>query len=112
MSFRRTETPVIVAAKARSGGATAYRIEQDHRLPLHGKAPRERRRHDPLAAVSDNEVVPLLKSRCRSAPAGHRCRKAWDRSGQEHVQSQGRTPVGRLFFAGFSSGHVGRPDLG
>ena len=62
MSFRQTEPPVIAAAKAGFSAATAYRIEQDHRLPSQKKVPRERRRRDPLAAVWDSEVVPLLKS--------------------------------------------------
>jgi hypothetical protein len=43
-------------------GATADRIEQDHRFASQKKAPRERRRRDPLAAFWDSEVVPLLKS--------------------------------------------------
>jgi hypothetical protein len=62
MSFRRTETPTVAAAKAGFSAATAYRIEQDRRLPSQKKAPRGRRRRDPLATVWDNEVVPLLKS--------------------------------------------------
>ena len=62
MSFRQTEPPVIAAAKAGFSAATAYRIEQDPRLPSQKKAPRVRRRRDPLAAVWDSEVVPLLKS--------------------------------------------------
>jgi transposase InsO family protein len=62
MSFRRTETPTVAAAKAGFSAATAYRIEQDPRLPSRKKAPRGRRRRDPLAAVWDSEVVPLLKS--------------------------------------------------
>ena len=62
MSFRRTETPSVAAAKAGFSSATAYRIEQDPRLPSQKKAPRGRRRRDPLAAVWDSEVVPLLKS--------------------------------------------------
>ena len=62
MSFRHTEPPVIAAAKAGFSTATAYRIEQDHRFPSQKKAPRERRRRDPLAAVWDSEVVPLLQS--------------------------------------------------
>ena len=41
MSFRQTEPPVI-AAKAGFSAATAYRIEQDHRLPSQKKAPRDR----------------------------------------------------------------------
>jgi len=62
MSFRQTEAPVIAAAKAGFSAATAYRIEQDRRLPSQKKAPRDRRRRDPLAAVWGSEVVPLLKS--------------------------------------------------
>src|SRR3954465_11442174 len=62
MSFRQTETPTIAAAKAGFSTATAYCIEQDPRLPSQKKAPRHRRRQDPLAAVWDSEVVPLLKS--------------------------------------------------
>ncbi len=62
MSFRQTEAPTVAAAKAGFSAATAYRIEQDPRLPSQKKAPRSRRRHDPLAAVWDSEVVPLLKN--------------------------------------------------
>src|SRR5437868_7539167 len=38
-----------------------YRMEQDLRLPSQKRSPRGRRRRDPLAAVWDSEVVPLLK---------------------------------------------------
>ena len=62
MSFRQSETASVAAAKAGFSAATAYRIEQDPRLPSQKKAPRGRRRRDPLAAVWDSEVVPLLKS--------------------------------------------------
>ena len=62
MSFRQAETPTVAAAKAGFSAATAYRIEQDPRLPSQKKAPRGRRRRDPLVAVWDSEVVPLLKS--------------------------------------------------
>jgi hypothetical protein len=62
MSFRQSETPTTAAAKAGFSAASAYRIEQDPRLPSQKKAPRGRRRRDPLAAVWDSEVVPLLKS--------------------------------------------------
>src|SRR5437868_10290387 len=62
MSFRKTETPSVAAAKAGFSAATAYRIEQDPRLPSQKKPPRGRRRRDPLAEVWDSEVVPLLKS--------------------------------------------------
>ena len=33
MNFRQAETPTIAAAKAGFSTATAYRIEQDPRLP-------------------------------------------------------------------------------
>jgi transposase InsO family protein len=62
MSFRHAEPPVIAAAKAGFSTASAYRIEQDPRLPSQKQAPRERRRRDPLSAVWDSEVVPLLKN--------------------------------------------------
>ena len=62
MTFRQTETPTVAAAKAGFSAATAYRIEHDPRLPSQKKAPRGRRRRDPLAEVWDSEVVPLLKS--------------------------------------------------
>jgi hypothetical protein len=61
MSFRQADTPTIAAAKAGFSAATAYRIEQDPRLPSQKKAPRGRRRRDPLAEVWDSEIVPLLK---------------------------------------------------
>jgi transposase InsO family protein len=62
MRFRQAEPPVIAAAKAGFSAATAYRIEQDPRLPSQKKAPRVGRRRDPLAAVWEGEVVPLLQS--------------------------------------------------
>jgi hypothetical protein len=62
MSLRQAETPTVAAAKAGFSAATAYRIEQDPRLPSQKKPPRGRRRQDPLAAVWDSEVVPLLKN--------------------------------------------------
>ena len=71
MSFRQTETASVAAAKAGFSAATAYRINEDPRLPSQKKAPRYRRRPDPLAEVWDSEVVPLLKSAAglRSAKA-------------------------------------------
>ncbi len=62
MKFRETETTVVAAARAGFSTATAYRIEYDHRLPSQKRAPRGSRRRDPLAAVWDSEIVPLLKS--------------------------------------------------
>jgi len=62
MNFRRTATPNAAAAKASMSPASAYRIEQDPRLPSQKKAPRERRRPDPLAGIFDEQIVPLLQA--------------------------------------------------
>jgi hypothetical protein len=62
MKARQSERPTVAAAKAGFSIATAYRIAQDPRLPSQKAAPRGRRRPDPLAAVWDSEVVPLLIS--------------------------------------------------
>ena len=60
MNFRRNYSPTVAAAKAGFSAAAAYRFEKDPRLPSQKKAPRERRRLDPLAGVWDGEVVPML----------------------------------------------------
>jgi len=60
MTFRRNHSPAIAAAKAGFSAAAAYRFETDPRLPSRKKAPRERRRLDPLAGVWNGEVVPML----------------------------------------------------
>src|ERR1700731_3539345 len=62
MSYRQGHKTAIAAAKSGFSKATAYRIEDDQRLPSQKKAPRGRRRPDPLAAVWDGEIVPILKS--------------------------------------------------
>ncbi|MDO8533924.1 MAG: IS21 family transposase [Xanthobacteraceae bacterium] len=62
MNFRRNHSPVVAGAKAGFSASAAYRFEKDPRLPSQKKAPRERRRADPLAGVWENEVVPLLKA--------------------------------------------------
>ena len=62
MRSRHTDTPVAAAAKSGFSTATAYRIESDPRLPSHKKEPRGRRRPDPLAAVWDSEIVPMLEA--------------------------------------------------
>jgi hypothetical protein len=61
MKFRQTNPTAVAAAKASISIATAYRIEKDPKLPSQ-KAPRGRRRPDPLADVFDAEVVPMLKT--------------------------------------------------
>lgn len=61
MKLRQTHPIEVAAAKADISRATGYRITQDPRLPSQKAQPRERRRPDPLEAIFDTEVVPLLK---------------------------------------------------
>jgi hypothetical protein len=60
MTFRRNHSPTVAAAKAGFSAAAAYRSEKSPGLPSQKKAPRERRRLDPLAGGWDSEVVPML----------------------------------------------------
>jgi hypothetical protein len=62
MSYRQTLSPEAAAAKAGFSTATAYRIEDDLRLPSQKKEPRGRRRPDPLAPYWDAEVLPMLRA--------------------------------------------------
>src|SRR5712675_3261359 len=62
MIYRHSKDAAIAAAKSAFSRATGYRIEDDPRLPSQKKAPRGRRRPDPLAEVWDGEIVPILKS--------------------------------------------------
>jgi len=62
MKLRCNHSPAIAGAKAGFSTATAYRFENDPRLPSQKKTRRERRRADPLAEVWDSEVVPLLNA--------------------------------------------------
>ena len=62
MSYRQTHDTAVAAAKAGFSPASGYRIENDPRLPSQKKAPRGRRRPDPLADVWDREIVPILKA--------------------------------------------------
>jgi hypothetical protein len=62
MIYRHSKDATIAAAKSGFSRATGYRIEDDPRLPSQKKAPRGRRRPDPLAEVWDGEIVPILKS--------------------------------------------------
>jgi hypothetical protein len=62
MSFRNTHDATIAAGKSGFSRASGYRIENDPRLPSQKKAPRGRRRPDPLATLWDDEIVPMLKA--------------------------------------------------
>jgi len=62
MTFRQTDMPPISAAKSGFSTSTGYRAEKDRRLPSQKKSPRGRRREDPLIAVWDSEIVPMMKA--------------------------------------------------
>lgn len=68
MKLRLSEAPPVAAAHAGFSVAAAYRIEQDPRPPSQKKAPRSRRRPDPLAEIFEAEVVPLLQAAPRVRP--------------------------------------------
>lgn len=70
MQFRKSEPAAVAAAKAGFSPATAYRLENDPRLPSQKKAPRSRRRADPLESVWNSEVVPMLKAAPALRPIG------------------------------------------
>ena len=61
MKLRLSKALPVAAAQTGISVATAYRIERDPRLPSDKKAPRARRRPDPLVDVFEAEVVPLLQ---------------------------------------------------
>ena len=81
MKFRQTNTTAVAAAKASISIATAYRLEKDSRLPSQKKAPRDRRRPDPLADIFDAEIVPMLK-----AAAGIRAIAIFDEMIRRHPE--------------------------
>lgn len=62
MSYRQTLSAEAAAAKAGFSTASAYRIEDDPRLPSQKKVPRGRRRPDPLEPYWDAEIVPILEA--------------------------------------------------
>jgi transposase InsO family protein len=62
MKFRLTVKKPAAAAQAAISLRTAYRIENDPRLPSQTPRPRGRRRPDPLIAIFDAEIVPLLEA--------------------------------------------------
>jgi len=62
MTHRQTNTARIAAAKSGFSGSSAYRHEKDASRPSEHKPARERRRPDPLLAIWDSEIVPMLKA--------------------------------------------------
>ena len=70
MKHRKTSTTEVAAAKAGFSAATGYRIKRDPRRPSQKKAPRGRRRPDPLAGIFDSGVVPMLENNAGVRPVG------------------------------------------
>lgn len=62
MQHRQTDTVAVAAAKASMSKATGHRIAKAPRLPSASKAPRGRRRPDPLGEIFDAVVVPMLQA--------------------------------------------------
>lgn len=62
MKTRLFETTAIAAARSGISPATAYRFENDPRLPSGRKMGRGRRRPDPLAEIWDGEIVPMIEA--------------------------------------------------
>jgi len=62
MKSRLTEKKPASAAQAAMSLRTAYRIENDARLPSQKALPRGRRRPDPLMSIFDPEIVPMLQA--------------------------------------------------
>jgi hypothetical protein len=62
MQLRRSHDRPTAAAMAGFGTTTGARLDADPRFPSQKRAPRGRRRPDPLAAVWDGEVVPMLQA--------------------------------------------------
>ena len=62
MEFRRTHTREAAAAKTGLSTTTGARLEADPRLPSQKQTPHGRRRPDPLAAIWDSEIVPMLEA--------------------------------------------------
>ena len=62
MHLRRNHSRTIAAAKAGFSTSMGARLEADPRPPSQKRLPRTRRRPDPLAAVWDSEIVPMLRA--------------------------------------------------
>jgi hypothetical protein len=58
--LHKTHSRDAAAAKAGFSTSTAARLDADPRLPSQKKAPRGRRRPDPLGDYWDSEIVPIL----------------------------------------------------
>ena len=61
-THRSTDPVPAAAAKAGFSAATGYCLERDPRPPSTKRAPRGRRRPDPLEGLFQEEVVPMLEA--------------------------------------------------
>ena len=62
MTLKMTNPVAVAATKSGFSQATGYRLKASSKLPSQKKAPRSRRRSDPLGEIFEAEVLPLLKS--------------------------------------------------
>jgi hypothetical protein len=62
MTFKRTHSRQVAAAKAGFSTTTGARLDADPRLPSQKKVPRGRRRPDPLEPYWEKEIVPMLQA--------------------------------------------------
>src|SRR6478735_4051803 len=62
MNLRRTHTRETAAAKAGFSTSTGARLDADAQMPSQKRAPRGRRRPDPLMEYWDSEIVPMLQA--------------------------------------------------
>ena len=62
MTFRRTHSRQVAAAKAGFSTTTGARLDADPRFPSQKKAPRGRRRPDPLEPYWEQEIEPMLQA--------------------------------------------------
>lgn len=62
MRIKTTTGTAVAASKAGFSRATGFRVDADPRLPSQKEKRRERRRPDPLAAIFEADVVPILKA--------------------------------------------------
>jgi hypothetical protein len=81
MTFRQTDGPTVSAAKAAISTPTAYRFEQDHRLPslrrsasdgrrLHERARRDLAQQNPApGSIPCHRQAAFVISRCERTPA-------------------------------------------
>src|SRR3954452_9045690 len=111
MTYRHSQDATVAAAKSGFSRATGYRIENDPRLPSQKKAPRGRRRPDPLAEVWDDEIVPILKSapgiraiavldEIRQPPRDRRRHPAHAGTAHARLAGPGRSRAGRDLSSG------------